>query len=236
MGRSHVISIFLAVLVLFPFEASFSEEESTFDKAEKYYFQKKSTIAKNLLLDVIKEEPTHPKAYSYLGDIALANGKYESAIQYYKTAIEVSPTPALEYYRLGQVYIKLGKADQALTHFEQAYSIDPSIKPTLYQIGYVYLVMMRNKQGTIKYWTQFLEEAPNDPQYDKVERALKYLKDEKCVIPPVGSSISLTEVLKFGCRSIEGGKANTTGSEAGHSDGITVNDPLLVLPDDDDEL
>ncbi|MES0490024.1 MAG: tetratricopeptide repeat protein [Leptospirales bacterium] len=236
MGRLQILSLIFAILVLSPFEAPFGVEESTFEKAEKFYFQKKITVAKNLLLEVIKAEPAHPKAYSYLGDIALANGKYEVAINYYKTAVEVSPTPALEYYRLGQVYIKLGKGNLALDNFQRAYTTNPSLKPTLYQIGYVYLVMMRNKQGTIKYWTQFLEEAPNDPQYDKVEEALKYLRDEKCVLPPLDSHITIEEVLKIGCRTVDGGTADTKGSSAGHSDTIIKNDPLLDLPDDEDDL
>ena len=171
---------------------------SFFHKGEKAFFQKKFREAKFYLERSIKEEPASYKAYSYLGDIYLLEEEYEKAEKYYKKAIVYSPNPAKEYFRLGQVYIKKGEYKKAEDAFKKAYSLDPSLKPSLFMIGYIALFFERNKEKVISYWERFIQEAPQDPQREKIEKVLALLRDKDFILPPPGSDVPLEEVLRLG--------------------------------------
>ncbi|MDH4200468.1 MAG: tetratricopeptide repeat protein [Spirochaetia bacterium] len=213
--------------------ALFAQAESNdgFKKAEQYFFQKKYEIAEEMLIQVIQKNPSHTKAYSYLGDINLFYRRYDNAIKYYNQAKTVSSKPGQEYFRLGQVYLELKKPEEALDNFLSAYSLDPSFKPSLYEAGYVYLVYKRDKLKTIEYWKKFINEAPMDAQYQQVKKAIAMLEDANCTIPPENSGISIEEVL-MNCGSIitpEFGKTHDAG--AGVEKEKTNNDTEGLLND-----
>ena len=175
-----------------------------------------------ICLKIVQKSPDHPKAFSYLGDIALAKGRHEEALKYYKIAGEVSTTRDKEFYRMGQVYTHLKKADYALEYFHKAYSLNPQLKQALYQSGYVYLVLKRNKVKTIEYWKQFLNEAPNDAQYEKIKKAIALLEQDSFQLPPPGSDIPLEEALRLG-ETVEADRAETRDQGAGHESEKTRN-------------
>jgi len=225
----------IIILLLLTSSAGYSKEVTPFEKAEKLFFQKKFSGAKKILLKVVKEESGHPKAYSYLGDIELHRGNYRGAIKYYNRAKTVSDNPSMEYFRMGQVYIKLKNEDQALENFQKSYSLNPAEKTPLYQIGYVYLVMKRDKYKTIEYWRRFIQEAPSDLQYDSVKKAIKYLENEKCVIPGKGSDDSLEELLKLGCKTVVANKAKPEDQSAGNEKEKINNKTESLLDDTSDD-
>jgi len=225
----------IILLLLFGASNVYAKEATPFEKAERLYFQKKFAPAKVLLLKVVKDESEHPKAFSYLGDIALYKGNYRRAIKYYNRAKTVSDTPDVEHFRIGQVYIKLKKENLAIANFEKSYSINPAQTASLYQMGYIYLVMKRDKYKTIEYWRRFIKEAPNDLQYDSVKKAIKYLENEKCVIPPRSSDESLEDLLKLGCKTIVASKAQTKDQSAGNEKEKTNNNTESLLDDTSDD-
>ncbi len=200
-----------------------------FQAAEKYFYQKQYGAAKKELLAVIQSNPNHPKAYSYLGDIALTLGDYQEALRYYEAAKKVSATPDKEYFRIGQVYIEMEQADQAIDSFGKAYTLNPSLKPALYQKGYVYLVFKRDKALTVQYWKQFLAESPNDPQYENIRKVIALLEDENFVLPPAGSDVSLEEALRLGGKTLEADGADNEDQSAGHEDEKTRTDTEGLL-------
>lgn len=204
------------------------EDDPVFAKAERYFFQKKYEVARQYLIKVTQKHPDHPKAFSYLGDIALITGRHEEALQYYKIAGEVSANRDKEFFRIGQVYIKMEKADQALDSFHRAYSLNPGLKQALYQTGYVYLVFKRDKYKTIEYWKQFLKEAPNDAQYEKIKKVIALLEQDDFQLPPPGSDIPLEEALRLG-ETVEANRAKTRDQGAGHENEKTRNETEGLL-------
>lgn len=230
----------LALCLLFSLlsgaHAQSGDSEKQFKDAEKYFFQKQYGAAKSALMQVVSANPSHPKAYSYLGDIALNVGDYREALRYYQAAERVSPEPAKECFRMGQVYIEMKQPDQAIEQFSRAYSLSPNLKAALYQNGYVYLVFKRDKYQTISYWKHFLAEAPSDPQYENIRKVIALLEDENFVLPPVGSDVSLEEALRLGGKTLQADGAEALDRSAGHEKERTRTDTegLLDSLEDDD--
>jgi len=230
--RNLIYYIHIFLLAMFG-AALFAQEnaDDLFKQGEQYFFQKKYDISEQTLLKVIDKNPSHPKAYSYLGDINLFNRRYANALKYYNIAKDVSARPGYEFFRMGQIYLELKNPNDGLGNFLQAYSIDPAFKPSLFQIGYVYLMYKRDKPKTIEYWKRFITEAPNDNQYEQVKKAIAMLEDGSCIIPPEESGISMEETL-LNCGNIvnpEFGK--TQDKAAGAEKEKTNNDTEGLLND-----
>ncbi len=192
------------------------KKENVFDRAVKYYFQKKFAMAEILLQETIKKNPENSLAYSYLGDIYLTKKKYDGALNLYDKAIELDPTSAENYFRIGQVYYYKKIGNLAVENFQKALLRDDKLKIALYQMGLAYLMLLRNKEKTIESWDQFLRAAPEDPQYDKIRRVLELLKDPNFKIPPKGSDISIEEALLLGGSILDKKEHRATNRKEGH--------------------
>ena len=58
--------------------------QTTFEKAEKLYAQKKYNEAEKLFSEHLKSQPNHAKTIEYLGDIAGHQKDWDAAIANYK--------------------------------------------------------------------------------------------------------------------------------------------------------
>src|SRR6056297_664143 len=173
-----VIAILIYMLCALPaYSASGSDKESTFEKAQRYYFQRKIEIAELLLQQTLKENPENEKAYSYLGDIFLEKKRYDGALKLYQRALDLDPDNGENLFRVGQIYYYKKEGQKAVEYFRKAFAADPSLKYSYYHVGLASLMLLRDKQKTINAWEQFLSIAPEDPQYEKIRRVIKLLKD-----------------------------------------------------------
>ena len=170
--------------------------DATFQLGERYFFERKFEIAASLLEKVYKTDERHQRAASLLGDIAFLRKDYRAAVNWYTKAIPVSSEPGKDLFRRGQAWGYLSQPDFAIEDYLKAYEIDPRLKPSLFQAGYVYLTLKRDKLKTIEYWQLYVSEAADDPQRIQIEHAIKLLRDPKCVLPPPGEPLDLSEILK----------------------------------------
>jgi tetratricopeptide (TPR) repeat protein len=69
---------------------------------------------------VIRDDPTNPQAYYYLGFLAYNDKKTPEAAEYYNKTILLNPDFEPAYYDLALAYISLNKADDALVVLEKA--------------------------------------------------------------------------------------------------------------------
>lgn len=191
-------------------------KEGLFEKAEGYFFQKKFEMAELLLKEELKKNPENRKAYSYLGDILLKKRRYDEALRYFKKSLDIDPGNALDYFRLGQIYYYKKDAAAAIENFERAYKISPELKFVYYHIGLTNLIVRRDKEETIKNWQKFLDIAPEDPQYEKIRKAIELLKDPDFKIPPPGSEISVEEALYLGGDVLKETERKAGEKKAGH--------------------
>ena len=232
--RTHLLSIwtYLGALLLVG-ELIWAEEDKEYKRAEKYFFEKKFRNAKDILLKIITQKTDHTKAISLLGDIYLFQKNYREAISQYRKAIELSREPSIEYFRLGQAYLELDQDQISKGSFQKAYTQNPGLKRALFQIGYIALFFERDKKQTIQYWKQFIREAPDDPQYEKVKRAIALLEDPNFKIPPKGSDISLQEALLLGTDDLKAKSVNTKDKKAGNEKSKTSNKTKELLEDEE---
>ena len=75
--------------------------QTTFEKAEKLYTQKKYNEAEKLFSEHLKSQPNHTKTIEYLGDIAGHQKDWDAAITNYKKLKVSYPKVANYWYKYG---------------------------------------------------------------------------------------------------------------------------------------
>jgi tetratricopeptide (TPR) repeat protein len=235
--KKQQILLLLLICLLFNTQTinaqSKEPKDTTFKRAVQYFYQKKFQMAELLLQEELKKNPENELAYSYLGDIFLSRKRFEASINLYEKAIDLNPKNAENYFRIGQAYYykKLGRV--AISNFKKAYRINKKIKFAQYHIGLSYLMLLRDKNNTINSWETYLSIAPEDPQYEKIRRAIELLKDPNFKIPPVGSDISIEEALHLGGMYLKKGKGKDVDKSAGHEKKKTIKKVEDIYRDDD---
>ena len=73
--------------------------QTTFEKAEKLYAQKKYNEAEKLFSEHLKSQPNHAKTIEYLGDIAGHQKDWDAAITNYKKLKVSYPKVANYWYK-----------------------------------------------------------------------------------------------------------------------------------------
>jgi tetratricopeptide (TPR) repeat protein len=234
--KSAVIALCCLVgLGLVPVRSSAQtkNDKDKFDRAAWYFFQKKFSMAESLLLQVIESDPDNPLAYSYLGDIYFIKKRYDEALDLYRKSIDLNPEAGENYFRIGQIYYYKKDGSKAVDYFKKAIKKDERLTFAYYHIGLTYLMLLRDKENTIQNWEEYLKIARNDPQYDKIKRAIELLKDPRFVIPPPGSDTTIEEALLLGGLTIEKAVRKTKDQEAGHESKKTKQKLEDIYMDDD---
>lgn len=240
---SHLIaSLFFTMLIaifpsdLFPQTTAAAptppKESETFKKATRYFFQQKFDMAELLLQEELKQNPENGVAYSYLGDIFLQKKLYDGALSLYQKAIELRIDNAEDYYRIGQIYYYKQMGDLSVQYYLKAMDADPKLKFVYYQTGLTYLMVMRDKPKVIEYWESYLRMAPEDPQYEKIRRAIELLRDPNFQLPAAGSDISIDEALHLGGAVLQKADVKSEDTAAGHEGKKTIDKTEDIFRDD----
>lgn len=231
-----VILMIIIAMVCTPVNSQTKEkkkpEDDTFKKAVSYFYQNKLEMAEILLQDELKKNPENQMAYSYLGDIFLQKKRYDGALELYRKSLDLNPASAEDYFRIGQIYYYKKDGNAAIDNFRKSYSLNKSIKYAFYHMGLSYLILHRDKQQTIENWENYLKLAPEDPQYEKIRRAIEILKDPNFVLPPVGSEISIEEALHLGGMVLKEADRKAEDKKAGHETKKTKNKLEEIYRDD----
>ncbi len=228
-----LIAILSTCLTLTSLEAQKKETEDNYKKAVKYFFQSKFEMAELLFQEELKKNPENGMAYSYLGDIYLRKKRYDGALNLYKKAVDLNPGSAEDYFRIGQVYYLKGMGPAALENFKKSLEMNKNLKYAYYHMGLTYLMILRDKQNTILSWEDYLRAAPEDPQYDKIRRAIELLKDPNFQLPPLGSDVPIEEALHLGGMVLKDQVRKAEEKKAGHAEKKTKDKIEDIYRDDD---
>lgn len=222
-------------LLLLPSFLMFAQqkEDTKFKKAVKYFFQQKFEMAELLLREELKDNPENKLACSYLADIMLQKSQYDAAIDLYKRALDLDPSSAEDEFRLGQAYYAKKLGNVAIDHYKKSLNLNPNLKYSYFQIGLANLMLLRDKGETIRNWEEFLRAAPEDPQYEKIRRAIELLKNPNFKLPEPGSDIPIEEVLHLGGDILKTAERTDSAKSAGHETSKTVNKIEDIYRDDD---
>ncbi|MBP7738223.1 MAG: tetratricopeptide repeat protein [Spirochaetes bacterium] len=233
--NSVIFHILVACLAALPFPA-FSQEENEEEllrKAAGYFFQKKFDMAESYLQQIIERNPDNAQACAYLGDIFLIKKRYDGALELYQKCVEINPKVAENYFRIGQIYYYKKDGKLAVENFKKAIETDPQLTYAYYHIGLSHLMILRDKNNTITNWETYIKVAPDDPQYDRIKRAIELLKDPNFTLPPPGSEMTIEEALMLGGMTIDRTVHKTTDKEAGHESKKTKRKLEDIYMDDD---
>ena len=74
----------------------------------------------NQLEAIIRDEPTNPQAYYYLGNLAFEDKKPADAADYFSQTILLSPDFEPAYYELARAQITLNQTSEALATLDKA--------------------------------------------------------------------------------------------------------------------
>ncbi len=226
-----IYSVLLLNVNLYSLEPE--KKEDLFKKAVKYFYQKKYEMAELLFQEELKKSPENQKAYSYLGDIFLYKKRYDGALRLYQKALDINPNNPENFFRIGQIYYYKKDGTKAIQNFEKSFSLNPEMKYSYYHIGLTYLILMRDKENTINNWQKFIDIAPEDPQHEKIRRAIELLRDPDFKIPSPDSEISIEEALHLGGSVFQGVNRKAKDKKAGHEKKKTKNKLEDIYRDDD---
>lgn len=81
--------------------------------------------AEFLLKNELSKSPNDPSILNWIGNLRFMAGHINSALEYYKEAIEADPSYAHTYFDRGSLYLNLEKYDLALVDLKKAVKIDP---------------------------------------------------------------------------------------------------------------
>ena len=123
--------------------------QSTFEKAEKLYAQKKYNEAEKIYSEHLKSQPNHAKTIEYLGDIARKKKDWDAAIANYKKLKVSYPKNANYWYKYGGAlgmkakesnkFKALGMIDEVEESFLTAVKLDSKHIETRWALVMLYI-------------------------------------------------------------------------------------------------
>jgi len=87
--------------LIFLFFSLLTFSQSSFEKGEKLYVQKKMNEAKQMFQDYLKSHPNHSKSIEYIGDIAGFQKQWNEALENYRMLKISFPKTANYWYKYG---------------------------------------------------------------------------------------------------------------------------------------
>jgi tetratricopeptide (TPR) repeat protein len=99
--------------------------EDALKVAERHFLDGELTQAEELGYEVLHANPTNPKTYDLLGQIAYQAGRPAMAKEYFLTALTFAPDDGLVHRNLAFALDALGERGEACTQFREVLKINP---------------------------------------------------------------------------------------------------------------
>ena len=142
--------------------------QTTFEKAEKLYAQKKYNEAEKLFSEHLKLQPNHAKTIEYLGDIAGHQKDWDAAITNYKKLKNSNPKNANYWYKYGGAlgmkaknsnkFKALGMIDEVEESFLTAAKLDTKHIDTRWALVMLYIELPAMIGGSEKKAQKYADE------------------------------------------------------------------------------
>lgn len=111
------------------------------------------------LRKTLEKDPRVWMAWLSMGDLRMARGDGEAALEAYRRALELQPTEARIHQRLGRVLGMGGRMQQALEHLRRAVKLDPGSAGACNDLG-VALQAMGRAEAAERWYREALEIEP----------------------------------------------------------------------------
>lgn len=118
--------------------------------------------AQKVLLTAQQKLPRLPKIFDAIGQLALSEGRYASAIDQFKQALALNPTDLGVKFRLGTALRKNREFDAAAKAFDEVSSVDQDYPGLALERGQLYESSGRSEEA-LRAFELALAKAPTDP-------------------------------------------------------------------------
>jgi tetratricopeptide (TPR) repeat protein len=191
--------------------------QELYSKALNYLFSHHDqTEAKELLREVLAEEPEHLNALLQLGDIALSEDDFQKAREYYQRAKDLDPKNIEVLFSLERLMEKTGRRPDAIRYIEEILEMDDKNLSALYKkrdilekqekwddLVFVQKTILKNehtekdknreRQNLIGYKYEYGRHSLENGELEKAKKAFRtVLRLERDFIP---ATLGLAEVL-----------------------------------------
>ncbi|HMK48773.1 MAG TPA: tetratricopeptide repeat protein [Thermodesulfovibrionales bacterium] len=191
--------------------------QDLYSKALNYVFaHHNKTQAREMLNEILKEDPEHLNALLQLGDIAASEDDFQKAREYYQQARDVSPRNIDVLFSLEGLMEKTGRFADALRYIEEILDIDDENLTALYKKRDIFekqekwddLVLVqkailknehtekdkvRERQNLVGYKYEYGRDSLENGGLEKAKKAFRtVLRLEKDFVP---ANLGLAEVL-----------------------------------------
>lgn len=146
--------------------------------------------AERILLDAVFEHPG-PASHHALGNLYLAEQKFEKATGQFEEALKADPNNAQLHSDYGAALLEKGKAGRAavdgksledfaksLEHLSRAIELNGSLLEALFNRAILYQNMMLSRQAA-EDWAAYLEKDPQSHWSDEARQNLKSIQDQQ---------------------------------------------------------
>ena len=121
--------------------------QEAFDLAIQNQQKNNLKVAENLYKGILKINPEHVGVYNNLGNIFLANKKFQDAVNCFEKAIQIDPNYADAHSNLGTLYKSLGESEKAKNCFEKVIQLKPNNAVAHSNLGSVLLKLGKKQEA-----------------------------------------------------------------------------------------
>ena len=96
------------------------------------------SLVKDHLEKSIKLDSKNAEAFSLMGELLLAYGKFEDAIKSFNTSLKINYNQENSHMLMGYTFKQLNQTDNAINCFRNAVSVNPDFKEAHVQLGQIF--------------------------------------------------------------------------------------------------
>jgi cytochrome c-type biogenesis protein CcmH/NrfG len=111
-----------------------------------------------------------------LGNFAMDTGRFDTAKEAYERALKLKGDDPDVLTDLGIVYRRTGQPKKAVELFRRARQVNPSHVNSAFNLGVVLLHDLKDRQGALEAWEEYLKLEPSGERADMIRRVLEQLR------------------------------------------------------------
>jgi tetratricopeptide (TPR) repeat protein len=158
--------------------ANLAAQESSFKRGEELFMQNKPGEALGFLEGVIAQDPSHVKAFLYLGIVYQQLGRMDDAIAVYRKILpRAGGETGRVAFNLGNIYFGTENVDYAEQFYNQAIAADPAYAPAYLNRGNLRIKMGELAEALPDY-DLYLTLEPHSPKRPQIEQLASLVRSE----------------------------------------------------------
>jgi tetratricopeptide (TPR) repeat protein len=176
MVKKQIIPLNI-IIAIFVFSTSYAVESEYFQRGLGHYQKGEFELAIVTFEEAKREVPRYSLIYFYLGNSYYQLDDLDAAILNYTDGLNYSDNKGIFFYNLGNCYYLKGNFNFSTEMYTKAVVHNPTLYSSYLNAGNAQY-LAKNFGETIFHWETYLEKYPQTPQYEKIVRAIAYLRGE----------------------------------------------------------